>query len=597
MNSETRNCQNCRQSFTIEPDDFAFYEKIKVPPPTWCPDCRLQRRLMFRNEHFLYKCKSDFSGKEIFSMHPVEGNRKVYENDIWYSDHWNPLSYGKEYDFSRPFFVQLKELFESVPIFALSVIRGVNSPYSNNFDGYKNCYLVFNGNFCEDCMYGVTVGYSKNSLDLTAASKCENAYEGFWLDSCTNVFFSVQCSDSFNLWFCKSCTGCNDCIGCVNLRNKKYHIFNQAYTKEAYESKLKEFNFSSYAAVKKFRAQAREFWIPHPIKYMQGLKNMNATGEYISNSKNTLNSYLVREAENVRYCQYMEIGPVRDCYDYTTWGSGAELLYETLNTGLGAYNVRFSDECWPEVRDTEYALYCQSSSNLFGCVGIRKKEYCILNREYSKEEYEKLRKKIIEHMHAMPYIDARGNAYRYGEFFPPMFSPFPYNHTPAHEHFPLTSEQAAREGCFWKSSEDKGYAITKKATELPDDIAEVPDSITQEIVLCEDWEKNEASAQAHNCTKAFRILPQELSFYRRFNLPLPRKCHNSRHNERLRHRNSVRLHQRTCDCKGSGVEKGYQNASSHFHGAGACSNIFQTAVNLDRPEIVYCEACYQAEVA
>lgn len=50
MNSETRNCQNCKQPFTIEPDDFGFYEQIKVPPPTWCSDCRLMRRMSFRNE-------------------------------------------------------------------------------------------------------------------------------------------------------------------------------------------------------------------------------------------------------------------------------------------------------------------------------------------------------------------------------------------------------------------------------------------------------------------------------------------------------------------------------------------------------------------
>lgn len=596
MNSENKTCQNCKRDFVIDPEDFGFYEKMQVPPPTWCPECRLQRRLMFRNENFLYKCKSAFSGKEIFSMHPEEGNTKVYENEAWFSDQWSPLSYGKEYDFSRPFFEQLKELFQEVPIFALSVIRGVDSPYSNNFDGYKNCYLVFNGNFCEDCMYSVTLSHSKNSIDLTASSKCENCYEGFWLDSCNNTFLSIQCSDSFNMWFSKSCVGCSDCFGCVNLRNKRYHIFNKPYTKEEYVAKLREFNLGSYLSMVKLQQKAEEFWLQYPVKYMQGLKNTNTTGEYIYNSKNTRNSYLVREAENVRYCQYMEIGPLKDCYDYTVWGSGAELLYEALNTGLGAYGVKFGDECWPEVRDTEYSLYCQSSSNLFGCVGVRKKEFCILNKQYSKEEYKKLRAKIVEHMNAMPYVDGKGRIYKYGEFFPPMLSPFPYNHTPAHEHFPLTKEEALQENCFWKESEDKGYTVSMKASELPDAINEVPDSIANEIILCEDWEENEAAARAHNCTKAFKILPQELLFYRRFNLPLPRKCYRSRHNDRLAHRHSVRLYERQCDCKGGGA-KSYKNVSRHAHRDLPCPQTFQTAVSLEKPDIVYCENCYQAEVA
>jgi len=219
-----KSCQNCKNQFPIEPDDIAFYEQMQVPPPTFCPDCRLQRRLAFRNEHFLYKVKSGFSGKEIFSMHPPESGLNVFENEIWYSDQWDPKTYGQDYDFSKPFFKQLNGLLRKVPVFALSVIRGVNSSYSNNFDGFKNCYLCFNGNFCEDCMYCVTASNSKNSLDLAACSKCENCYDSFWLDSCTNCLYSVQCSDSYNLLFCKNCVGCNDCFGSVNLRNKKYHI-------------------------------------------------------------------------------------------------------------------------------------------------------------------------------------------------------------------------------------------------------------------------------------------------------------------------------------------------------------------------------------
>ncbi len=561
---QQKSCQNCKVAFPIEPDDFAFYEMMQVPAPTFCPDCRLQRRLIFRNEHFLYKVKSASTGKEIFSMHPPEAQLKVYENDIWYSDQWNATIYGRDYDFSRPFFEQLKDLFHETPILALSVIRGTNSNYSNNYDGYKNCYLCFNGNFCEDCMYSVTLSHSKNSLDLAACSKCENCYESFWLESCTNCFFSVQCSDSYNLWFSKNCVGCNDCFGCVNLRNKKYHIFNQPFTKEDYEKKLQEFCLGSFVSIKKCNQQARELWMSHPNKYMQGLKNTNVTGDYIYNSKNTKDSFLVREAENVRFTSYIELGPLQNCYDYTVWGNGAELVYETINSGLGAYNVKFSDECWPEVRNAEYSLFCQSSSDIFGCVSMRNKHYAILNKEYSKEDFEQLRKKIIEHIGS-----------DYGEFFPPMMSPYAYNQTPAHEHFPLTKDEAERRGCFWKESEDRGYSITKKSSELPDAISELPDDITNEIIMCQAWEENEEQAKSHNCTKAFRITPQELIFYRRYNLPLPRKCFYSRHHDRLKNRNPFKLWDRTCM---------------------KCEAPVQTSYAPDRPEIVYCEKCYQQEV-
>ena len=605
MKSETKICQNCKIQFTIEPDDFQFYEKINVPPPTWCWLCRAQRRLTFRNERFLYKRKSDFSGKEIFCMYPPASKVRVYENNIWFSDEWDPVEYGQEIDFSRPFLTQLMELLKKVPLFALSVLYGVNSDYSNNFTGFKNCHLVINGNYSEDCMYGVGINYAKNSIDNSYLDHCENCYESFWITSSSNIFFSSRCSNSFNLFFCKNCNGCNDCFGCVNLRNKKYHIFNQPYSKEEYRQKLNELDFGSFAKFLELKKETSSLWQQFPVKYIEGIKNVNVSGDYIHNSKNALNSYILSDAENVRFCQYMEMPPLKDCYDYSVWGNGAQLVYETVSSGLGLHNLRFGWECWPEVRDTEYSFFCQSSQNLFGCVGIKKKEYCILNKQYSKAEFEMLRLKIIEHMNKMPYIDKRGNVYKYGEFLPIEFSPFPYNQTPAQEHFPLSREEALHKGYYWEDIKEREYTPTISWKELPDHINGADDSILKEIILCQAWEENNEKALEHNCTKAYRILPQELQFYKHYKLPLPRKCPNSRHFDRINQRNSLKLWHRKCQCAGKKSEMRnekletnhqYQNTIAHFHGNEPCPNEFETSYAPERPEIVYCEKCYNAEV-
>jgi hypothetical protein len=55
MKTETKTCQNCKKDFTIESEDFNFYEKIKVPPPTFCPECRIIRRMLWRNFRSLFK--------------------------------------------------------------------------------------------------------------------------------------------------------------------------------------------------------------------------------------------------------------------------------------------------------------------------------------------------------------------------------------------------------------------------------------------------------------------------------------------------------------------------------------------------------------
>ncbi|KKP33294.1 MAG: hypothetical protein A2312_01905 [Candidatus Staskawiczbacteria bacterium RIFOXYB2_FULL_32_9] len=575
---QAKNCQNCKKDFTIEPDDFAFYEKIKVPVPTFCSECRMQRRLLFRSERFLYKRKSDFSGKEIFSMWPQESDTKVYENSVWFSDKWDALEHGKDYDFSKPFFEQLLDLRKNVPIYALSTTLGVDSDYCNNFTALKNCYLVFSSNYSEDCMYGTGINHSKNCIDNIKVFKSENCHENFFVNSSFNVFFSAQCSDSMNIWFCKDCVGCNDCIGCIGLRNKSYYIFNKPYTKEEYQAEFQKFNFASYQAMKDFSKKVHEFWLKFPVKYMQGLKNSNVSGEYIKNSKNVLNSYLVSGGENLRYCSEINVEPVKDCYDYSVWGDKAELVYECMSCGLGVNNIKFCAECWPDFRDSEYSLFCQSSSNLFGCVGVRKKEYCILNKQYTKEEYERLKEKIIKHMKEMPYKDASGMLYSYGEFFPGIFSGVFYNNSLAHEHFPLTKTEAERKGYFWKDETKRAYVVTKKYSDLPDDIKEVPVSITSEIISCQEWEENQDIAVQHNCTEGFRILVSELEFYKKFSLPLPRRCPNCRYHERIKWRNPMKLWHRKCMKPG-------------------CNNEFETSYAPDRPEIVYCETCYNNEVA
>ena len=115
MNSETKNCQNCKKNFIIESEDFNFYEKIKVHPPTFCPECRLIRRLANREERSFFKDKCDFCDKDVVSIFSPESNLKVYCSPCWWSDNWDGLQYGKDYDFSKPFFQQFRELQQVVP--------------------------------------------------------------------------------------------------------------------------------------------------------------------------------------------------------------------------------------------------------------------------------------------------------------------------------------------------------------------------------------------------------------------------------------------------------------------------------------------------
>jgi hypothetical protein len=227
MNSETKQCQNCKQSFTIEPKDFEFYEKMKVPPPTWCPNCRMCRRLAWRNERFLYRRPDAQSETMLFSAFPPKSSIKTVSQGFALSDDFNPMQYGRDYDFSRPFFEQFKDLMAIVPWPARWIVNAINSDYSINTNDIKDSYLVMSSSYIENCAYSVWIRNTDNSMDLYNVAKSSLCYDSTYLRECSRVLFSTRCESSQNLMFCSDCVGCSDCFSSVNLRNKSHCFFNE----------------------------------------------------------------------------------------------------------------------------------------------------------------------------------------------------------------------------------------------------------------------------------------------------------------------------------------------------------------------------------
>ena len=115
MDLENRNCQNCKKDFVIGIDDFEFYKKIKVPPPTWCPHCRFIRKITFINERSLYKSVCGNCKKSIISMYDSNTPFPIWCVKCHLSDVWDGCDYSQEYDFSKNFFEQFKELKYKIP--------------------------------------------------------------------------------------------------------------------------------------------------------------------------------------------------------------------------------------------------------------------------------------------------------------------------------------------------------------------------------------------------------------------------------------------------------------------------------------------------
>lgn len=519
----------------------------------------------------------------------------MYCSSCWWSDEWDGTEYAIDYDPSRPFLAQVKELTSKTPWQALEIayLTLTNSDYVNAVAHMKNCYLTFWADYCENVFYSTFLNDLKDSLDCYRMEKSELCYESIGCHKCYRTFFSEECDSCTDVWFSRNCAGCTNCFGCINMRNKNYCIFNEQYSREDYFKKLEEFQLSSRTSLLEMRKRVYVFWNEYPRRSYSGNSlNVNVSGDYIYESRNARDAYMATGAENSRFVQFLSITPTRDSYDYSGWGNGAEQIYESAVVGEGANNVKFSDECWPDTLDVEYSIYAIASKHIFGCVNLKRKSYCILNKQYSREDFEALREQVITHMNEMPHIDSQGRAYRYGDFFPIEMSPFGYNASSAQETFPLSREEAKIRGYKWKLPEPGDYTITIPSDHIPDSAGEIPANVIQEVLGCAHGGKC-----AESCSLAFRVTQSELDFYHRMQLPLPNLCPNCRHYRRTAQRNPLRLWDGACQCAGAASrDMVYTNTINHFHGTEHCPNTFQTSYSPERKEIVYCEACYNAEV-
>jgi len=564
MNPETKTCQNCKNEFTIESDDFSFYEKMKVPPPTWCVECRQQRRYAWRNERTLYRRTCDLCQKSMVTIYSPNKPFKVYCVPCWWGDGWDSASYGRDFDSSRPFFEQFSELQHVVPRMALLNKNSIQSEYTNHSANNKNVYMsfcVFDG---ENIMYSNWV--MKNSRECIDCSfinkKGERLYEVIDSQSCYQCQYGIFLKDCSSCYYCYDCKGCTDCFMSSNLRNKSYVFQNQQYSREDYLEKIKALNLSSFATREELNIEFENLRNGAFHKYVMNERNVNSIGSLLYDCKNITKSFEVSSGED---CKYIYGGiEIKDSMDIYHVGYNIELCYECQG-GTRISNSQFCHLCYDDM-NIMYCDTCQNSQNLFGCVSVKKGEYMIFNKKYSKEEYFVLKEQIINHMKQTK---------EYGEFFPPSIAPVYYNETQGNLYMPMSKEEVLARGWKWEDNTPGTFGKeTISSADIIDVIEDIPDTYLNEILSC------------ISCSKNYNLAKDELIFYRKENIPLPRSCPNCRYKRRFDLRPQRKLWHRACMCDQRG----------HLHGEIHCQNEFETSYAPNRPEKVYCEACYQAEV-
>jgi hypothetical protein len=558
MKPETRQCQNCKKEFTIESEDFNFYERMKVNVPDFCPSCGLSRLAALRNERIMYWRNCDKCGKKTMSLYHPNSSYVVYCHDCWWGDGWDGLQYGVKYNPLESLTKQISDLQKIVPREALIILNSTNCDYGNNVRDSKNCFFTFLCSDSENILYSMFTVSSKdcmenyrivesefiaNSLDVT---KC---YKSAYLQDSSNCSF---CYFSFDL------KNCNNCIFCSNLRNKSYCIKNEQYSKEDYEKEYRKIFNGSFDTLSNSIKEFENIKLKAIHKFASISKSSNVVGNYLQNSNRNKWCFDGVENQDVNYSANI-LYSKSAYFSYAIGVQPTEFIFggSVIKGGSmikNSFNLFNCSSC----------IWCDSlisCNNCIACVGLKKKEYCILNKQYTKEEYQKIVRQLEEKGELASFLGLE-------------FSTFAYNETAAQDHFPITKEKALNLGYSWQ--EDIPFTTGQEtiiSKNIPDNITDVKDNITKEIFACE------------KCKRNYKVVPEELRYLREFLLPLPRKCPQCRMVERMEARLPFELWHRNCMC----------DKENHGH-AGVCPNEFETSYSPDRLEKVYCESCYNKEI-
>lgn len=554
-------CRSCGSSLSTDGEhQLRFFKAMAfrfsgqhfpLLPSNYCSSCQHQRRLSFRNELNLYQRTSEASGKKILSLYhsrPLWGDPyTVMLEEEWRGEHFNPFSFGKKVDFSRPFFEQYAELHKTVPRMSIVNLQNENSPYTSHTGYSKNCYLLPCSEHCEDCYYGRFLQKCRNCVDCTTAHRAELCYQCFQIEDCYRCAFlslGIGCSDCY---FSENLLGCQHCLFCDNLRHTQYCIYNKPVAPSRFDEEIKRILVSA-AAIRTAGEEWQKIRLARIRRPANIRKCENCTGDFL------LESHRCRNCLDATGCEdcfnLITAYQAKDCVSCSNIYLNCELNYEMLGS-TQIYHCAFGFYVFRS-HDVLYSEYIYDSQDLFGCVGVTRGKNAILNQSYTRAEYESLAKRLAAHM-----LETG----EWSRTFPPCYSPFGYNETVASDLFPLQSGEARRLGFWWREGDEREKPA---ATDVhpPDDINQCSDAVSSAIYLCE------------KSGESFRIISQELAFYRKLGIALPTLSPRTRH----RHRESLRfpLLFRKTNCP-------------------ACGAVTDTNVPFEIERQLRCENCYQAQ--
>lgn len=533
----------------MDEEEISWYKKFNVPASPFSPKARLWHLAGIGwSAYQWWWNKHPETGAPVLSyVHPASGI-KVLPDKEWFDRDFSRICL--EPSFTRSFFEQFRELQLQVPVnatrnvkepensIAVLSIGDVNSFFSAASSTRNCCYI-------NDCVA---------AEDCVECSGCEHPRECYRVSHSQRMFrcfFANECMDCQSSWFIFDCRNCEFVFGGSNLRNKKYVWWNEQLTKEEWEKRFAEAKTGSYVWLEGVR-QKYDQMISEQAVWPENFNSQvddKSIGEYMLRCTNCRYSFFGLDSRDNYYAfgfynanQNMFATSIVGDNNYQSGTNG-----ETANSKFSASLMRCDD--------VEYSSNCYDCTHCFGCVGLRRKSFCILNKQYAEDEYWRA---LDELKCAM--LD-RGE---YGRPLPTAFT-FAYfpESGPAYylaaemedwDKIGMPKFEASAEGAFGELRTDKPL---RQQSDLPDDISDIGD----------DWLGTPIMDPVEK--RPYTLLKPELEFYKRMKLAAPRGHFTSRMRNLSWMQNGGLMHKEACTNCGKelnvAINKLFKKRKLHCH--------------------------------
>ena len=557
----TKTCKISGEEFEITDLEIQLRKKFGFNDlPITAPWVRFRKLGAFWQHWSLHNRKCDFSGKNIIS---IFSNKCAYP--VWHKEEWlkNANPENSDFSFDKYFFQQAWELFQKCPIPHNTGMGSENCEYNDDWWYSKDCYLCHSGYKCQNLKYSYRTIEGKDSYFSVFSNKFELCVDIINSDNCFHSVYLLNCHGISDAQFLYDCKNCKECMFCFNQRNKQYMFGNVQYSKDEYQKKVSSWNLksrNSYNKAKGFFEQMMRKKAFHRAVILHNSEN--SSGNYLKNSNNCKNCYFLDNEEDcVNVLRGAENS--KTCLDSIDNSLKSELIFSSVRSLDHCYDNQFCFDT-PQSKFMKYSAYCFQCENCFGCCGLVGKKYHIFNKKYSPENYEIVKNRIIEHMKKTG---------EWGEFFPGIFAPNPYNESWSSFYWPLSKEAQKKLGFRISQNDEKKNNSYLSPENIPDSVEEISE-------ISENLEKKEALMTQvfwdSEFSRPFRISKEDIEFSEKMSVPLPNTYYMKRIQENFKWMPfDGKL--RNCKC-------------------GKCKKNIQTSWGEEYSDRILCEKCYLEKI-